>query len=306
MNGCGLCFFFLVVDFLRLNRAASRNEAEPRYHTRDHLAEHFLPWSAWILLKYFPALLRRRIDAKYPGVLGLLIGRTNVYDTLVETSLAKDKDITQVVILGAGFDTRFYRLSLPKDRELRLFEVDDVPTQTRKRQVLESLPTPSFTSGRAPSTIDYVSVNFDRESISTVLLHNPRYNHRAKTIFLWEGVTMYLQAETIAEVLSFVKTGSAPGSLLITDIIYKECTDGKKVYNMSKVAHEAALVGEPWTFGVPEGHVREWIESHGFESIAFYGPNELAEHASSKTSYSLILPDIQEIAFVRTPAQKDA
>lgn len=283
--------------------AISRTEAEPRYHTRDHLAEYFIPWGNWLLLKFFPALLHRRADEKYPGCIPLLIARTNTYDMLMEKTLAADKEISQVVILGAGFDTRFYRLSFPKDRELRLFEVDAIPTQTRKRQVLATLSTNLFTSGRAPSSIDYVAVNFDVDSIESALLRTSRYNKRAKTLFIWEGVTMYLQPESIDEVLSFIKRGSAPGSVLACDIVYRECITGGKKYNMTKVASEAVKVAEPWKFGVNEGGVRDWIATHGFVPIATYGPKEFLEHVTSKTSYSLLAPDIQEIVVAHTPLQ---
>lgn len=285
------------------NSAISRTEAEPRYHTRDHLAEYFIPWGNWILLKYFPSLLRSRAEFKYPGCIALLIARTNTYDKLVETTLAADKDITQVVILGAGFDTRFYRLSFPKDRELRLFEVDAIPTQTRKREVLANIAPHLFTSGRTPSSIEYVAVNFDVDSIESALLRTSRYNKNAKTLFLWEGVTMYLQPDSIGEVLSFIKRGSAPGSLLACDIVYRECITGEKTYNMTKVASQAIKVAEPWTFGVPEGGVRDWISSHGYVPIATYGPKEFAEQVSSKTSYSFKTPDIQEIVLSHTPSQ---
>lgn len=293
-------FSTLLIDCLPFS-ALSRAEADVRYHTRDHLAEYFLPWSAWLLLKLVPRFFRSRAESKFPGVLGLLIGRTNIYDMLVETTLAADKDITQVVILGAGFDTRFQRLSFPKNRDLQLFEVDAIPTQQRKREVLAKLAPETFTSGRQPSSINYVAVNFDQDSIESALLRTERYNRLAKTLFLWEGVTMYLQDRSVEEVLSFIKRGSGPGSLLICDIVYKECLTGEKIYNMTKVSSAAIKAAEPWIYGVREGQVREWISSHGFVPISTYGPKELSAHTDSKTQRTFIAPDIQEIVFARTP-----
>lgn len=111
----------------------------------------------------------------------------------------------QVVILGAGFDTRVWRH--PELASARVFEVDHPDTQAVKRTRSAGLPAP-----HAPPV--YVPVDFTRDRLVDRLAeagHDPT----RPTVWLWEGVVMYLDDAAVAATLADIAGRSAPGSTLL-------------------------------------------------------------------------------------------
>ncbi len=150
----------------------------------------------------------------------------------------------QLVILGAGFDTRCYRLDLPD--EIGCFEVDAAGTQQQKRELLDDL-------GLARSRTRYVNCDFTSEDWMERLVAE-NLDPGLPTCFIWEGVTMYLPEEVVTETLARLKE-LAPGSLIGFDVF-----DRGWVFSpaMQKVTKRA---GEPWLFGLPAGEERAWVKS---------------------------------------------
>jgi len=87
--------------------------------------------------------------------------------------------LEQFVILGAGFDSRAYRL--PCLRGITVFEVDHPDTQTTKRGVLERvLSVP-------PKHVRFVALDFNQRDLASVMAA-AGYRESARTFTLWEGV----------------------------------------------------------------------------------------------------------------------
>src|SRR5262249_26249145 len=110
----------------------------------------------------------------------LMMVRTRFIDERLEAAV---RDGTrQLVILGAGFDSRAYRLG-DFLRETRVFEVDRPATQERKiARVHEAVGTP-------PQNLQYVAVDFRHDDLGAKLTE-AGYLPDQKTFFIWEGVTM--------------------------------------------------------------------------------------------------------------------
>jgi O-methyltransferase involved in polyketide biosynthesis len=98
-------------------------------------------------------------------------------------------DVAQFVILGAGFDTRAYRL--PKDTQVRVFEVDSPETQRVKRETLQKV-------GIDSSAVTFVAADFEKDDW-LACLSAAGFDPGERTLFLWEGVTMYLNRETVED-----------------------------------------------------------------------------------------------------------
>ena len=99
-----------------------------------------------------------------------------------------ERALEQVVILGAGFDSRSLRFS-DALRAARVFEVD-MP------EVL-ALRTEHLLGGRpTASSAIAVPIDFEREDLGDVLRERG-YAPEAQTLFLWEGVTYYLPEEAV-------------------------------------------------------------------------------------------------------------
>src|SRR5581483_9739681 len=102
---------------------------------------------------------------------------------------------TQVVILGAGFDSRGYRFA-HQLRGVRFMEVDYPPTQEYKKRRVEEI------LGALPPAVSYVPMDFTRDDLLTQLA-KAGYSERQRTFFLWEGVVFYLPEDAVKDTLHF-------------------------------------------------------------------------------------------------------
>ena len=123
-----------------------------------------------------------------------------------EVAKAVARGVSQYVIVGAGYDTFAYRN--PFDG-LRVFEVDHPATQDDKRAHVTELP-------EAIGNVSFVSMDFERESLDTVL-ERAGHDHAVPTCWIWEGVVMYLTREAMRATLAGVARRSARGSTLIVN-----------------------------------------------------------------------------------------
>jgi methyltransferase (TIGR00027 family) len=131
--------------------------------------------------------------------------RTAAIDTAVRDAIAGG--VTQLVILGAGYDGRAWRMKELAD--VKIFEVDHPATQNEKRSHLHELP---------PTTgiVTFAPIDFKRESLDTVL-DRAGHNRSSPTCWIWEGVVMYLTRGVMHATLADIARRSAPGSTLIVN-----------------------------------------------------------------------------------------
>lgn len=161
--------------------------------------------------------------------------RQTFFDQVVERRLA---GIDQLVILGAGFDTRAYRL--PADTRVRAFEVDVPQTQALKRTLLEQ-------AGIDATGVTFVAADFEQDDWLAKLV-DAGFDSSAPALFLWEGVIMYLERAAVEETLRKI-AGTAPGSLVAFDYFTTEPLVSPALYwRYARVMTNAA--GEPLKFGV--------------------------------------------------------
>jgi hypothetical protein len=135
-------------------------------------------------------------------------------DDLVTEALAS---IGQLVILGAGFDARAYRL--PGLDEISVFEVDHPVTQQAKRQALASIVSPQA------SYVRLVPVDFERDGPGPAL-RAAGYRDDAPCLFVWEGVTNYLTPAAVDHTLGAVRGLAAVGSLLVFTYVDRAVLEG--------------------------------------------------------------------------------
>jgi methyltransferase (TIGR00027 family) len=161
--------------------------------------------------------------------------RVTFFDAAVDRYLP---NMAQFVILGSGFDTRALRLS--EDMRVRSFEVDTPKTQAIKREML------SKTSIDATG-ITFVSADFEKEDWFTRLM-DAGFDPSKPTLFLWEGVVMYLDREAVEDTLR--KIGScASGSVVAFDYFTSEVLSSQALYwRFARMSTSAA--GEPLKFGI--------------------------------------------------------
>jgi methyltransferase (TIGR00027 family) len=161
--------------------------------------------------------------------------RTAFFDSVVQRHLTGSH---QLVILGAGFDTRAFRL--PHDAGLRVFEVDVPKTQAMKRDVLERV-------GIDSSRVTFVAADFEKDDWLARLVA-AGFDPTRTALFLWEGVTMYLDRAAVEATLRKIAS-TLKGSTVAFDYFTTEAlTSGALYWRYGRLVTRAA--GEPLTFGV--------------------------------------------------------
>lgn len=196
------------------------------------------------------------IDRKWPGARGSCVGRTRFIDDALLRAL--HDGVEQVVILGAGFDCRGYRL-VGMDR-VRVIEVDHSDTGKAKRERLQRL------LGRLPDHVHFAAMDFNREHLQDVLAP-PVFDGRRKTFFLWEGVTQYLSAPAVDATFQAIRRLAECGTVLFT-YVDKAVIDAPNSFkgtgSLNQILQRA---GEAWTFGFDPSELPDYLEKHGFRLV---------------------------------------
>jgi methyltransferase (TIGR00027 family) len=183
---------------------------------------------------YVPRSFRYPFEGEVP-VQSEAAARTAFFDQAVERYLA---EYTQFVILGAGFDTRAYRL--PRGTRVRSFEVDTPKTQAVKRSMLAE-------AGIDTIGVTFVAADFEREDWLDRLVA-AGFDPGQPALFLWEGVMIYLDRAAVEDTLRKI-AGTAPGSVVAFDYFTTESLVSRAPYwRFARVTTQAA--GEPLRFGV--------------------------------------------------------
>ncbi|MGD2067629.1 MAG: SAM-dependent methyltransferase [Gemmatimonadota bacterium] len=206
------------------------------------------------------AILRRR-ERQLPGVIGSLLCRTRYMDDVLRESL--EDGVRQVAILGAGFDTRAYRV--PGLEGVEVFEVDHPAVQDSKRKALERA------SIALPSNVTLVGVDFDHDDLGDVLAE-AGFRPGVRTLFIWEGVTQYISRDAIADTLAWVATVAAPGSRLVFSYVREDVISGVRASAAErKVMARAEGGGAPWRTGFDPAGMSVLLERHGLEMVEELG-----------------------------------
>jgi methyltransferase (TIGR00027 family) len=263
-------------------RAAGSSVRDERVRNPDYLASRFIALGPRLTtLVKVPALrplARRAAERMSPGAYYYELARVKHIDGVLSEAL--DSQLEQLVILGAGFDTRAYRLA-DRLHSTRVFELDHPVTaalkQARARKVF----------GVLPEHVTYVAADLEREDLQEVL-SRAGYRSDAKTLFVWSGVSFYLTPEAVDSVLAFVRAHSAPDSSIVFDYHYQGFTDGTRdYYGAAEGRRRVEELGEPCIFGIEEGALATLLQRHGLEPISDLGPAELERRYLIRSDGSL-------------------
>jgi methyltransferase (TIGR00027 family) len=235
----------------------------------DRYALDFLPlfWRVILEIMRLPILgttilaLRER---QFPGVMGNLLCRTRFIDDMLSVALKEGLD--QVVILGAGFDSRAYRI--PNINGTQVFEVDHPATQARKEERLQQI------LGNIPPHVTFVPIDFDKEKLEDVMT-TAGFQTGAKTFFIWEGVTQYITAEAVDATFRYISRFAAPGSGIVFTYIKQGIVEGSDRSEVDqKVVTFAERLGMPWIFGIEPAQIDQFLAERGLELIEHVGASD--------------------------------
>jgi methyltransferase (TIGR00027 family) len=198
-------------------------------------------------------LIESVIDRRWPCVRGGVVARTRLIDEAVAAALP---GVEQVLILGAGFDSRAYRLA--RLRDVAVFEVDHPATQAAKRRILLG------GHGRIPVNVRFVPVEFGADDPAARLAENG-FATGTVTLVLWEGVTNYLEPSSVDATFRFLASAIAPGSPVLFTYVDRAMLNGSVVFEGAATTLRAVRrVGEPLTFGLNPTEVSGYLSDRGF------------------------------------------
>lgn len=223
-------------------RAYESSKSEDERICYDPLAIHFINPKMWEVLVEHPEMA-----ADTEAGINSIVSRVKYLDDIVEKSVKEG--LEQLVILGAGFDTRAYRIDGLEN--IKVFEVDHPTTQQYKtRKIKETFQSNS-------ENVVYVPVDFESEKISEELFKKG-YNASLKTLFLMEGFIYYITPEAVAETLSFIVKNSGNGSAVVFDYLLDS---GVKEGNKQRPDTNV------FKFGIKEDGLEEFLGQFGFSDI---------------------------------------
>jgi methyltransferase (TIGR00027 family) len=188
------------------------------------------------------------IDRRWPGVRSSVVARTKLIDALVTTAAG---EVEQVVLLGAGFDSRPYRLECLRDR--RVFEVDHPATQRRKRARL----TETESAGVRFAATDFLDGDLDPA------LAAAGFRPDQTTLFLWEGVTNYLDASAVDATLRWCAGAPSGSQIVFTYIDARVLADPTSFEGATRVLATSRRSGESVTFGMRTDDMGAYLRERG-------------------------------------------
>jgi methyltransferase (TIGR00027 family) len=203
--------------------------------------------------------VERYIDTHWPaGPRASAVARTRLIDDLVTEALAEGA--SQVVLLGAGYDSRAYRL--PQMATARVFEVDRPATQATKLRLIRGWVHP-----QDRAHVRFVPVDLVREDLASAL-RQAGFAVLERAVVVWEGVTNYLTEPAVDATLRHVAGLSASGSRLIFTYVDRGALDGTGAF--SGVEEWQTVVrrqGEPWRFGFDPAELPRYLSVRGMRLI---------------------------------------
>jgi len=180
--------------------------------------------------------------------------RTAFFDD--EVLGAVTSGVTQVVIVGAGYDGRALRFRRPG---VRFFEVDHPATQVDKRRRVENLGVPL-------DHVTFASIDLMRDRIGDVLAaagHDPDQ----RSLFLCEGLLLYLTAPVVESLLRDLRSRSAPGSRLAVSTREDPPGGARLAARGSGRRLLLALIGEPRRSSFGIGEFAPFLERTGWSVV---------------------------------------
>jgi methyltransferase (TIGR00027 family) len=248
------------------SRACATRDENELVRGPDDMAEIFLPLFAKIILNVpmLRSIFMRKIAPS--GIYEYVLARTKLLDEFFLDAL--ESGFQQIVLLGAGMDTRALRFA-NKNKGTKVFELDVHKTQQPKIEILNRKEV------ELPDELVFVTIDFNKQSLSDTL-GSAGYRENQKSLFLWEGVTMYLNSDAVDSTLNFIRECSQVGSVVVFDYIYASVLRREhKYYGEKEIYETVSRAGEGWTFGIEDGEIEEFLSARGFKLISHHTPSEL-------------------------------
>jgi methyltransferase (TIGR00027 family) len=174
-------------------------------------------------------------------------------------------EMEQIVLPGAGFD--LLSLHFSEGKEVSVFELDQTATMHVKVGTLRK-------AGIKHDWITYIPVDYARESWVDKLIE-AGFDRTKKTLFLWQSVSQFLEADLVKETLGMMADLCVDGSIIAQDFYSRTLMFDDASLAVKSQRRMMAKMGEPWKFGLdmseePKAEVASFLEECGLKMTACY------------------------------------
>jgi methyltransferase (TIGR00027 family) len=251
-----------------LSRAFSAMETNPCYKSDDTIAPLLLPntFKPLLHISIFRRLFIKMAAPK--GIYEYVIARTKYIDAVFKQALAEQFD--QVLIFGAGFDTRALRFQ-GATGNTRVFELDISVTQQakigqyQKRHLI------------VPPNLTFIAIDFDKESLPEKLSEAGFYMQQ-RTLFILEGLVMYLQPASVDATFQAIQKYAGKGSRIVFDYIYASVLRNEGIYyGETGIVQTVSGAGEQWHFGIEKGQIKQFLAKYTMHLMDHKDAKDLEE-----------------------------
>ena len=238
--------------------------------------------------KIFRAMETMVFQLTAKGVLGSLLCRTKYIDDSCKAAI--DAGIDQIVILGAGLDTRPYRIA--GINKVKILEIDLPAIQNIKKKKLKQF------LGALPANITYIPIDFNIQTLAEALSAT-ELDLAKRIFFIWEGVTPYITAEAVKNTLSFIAK-SSPGSILVFTYILKSVIDKTSAIpgadNLLQYFEEK---DQAWIFGLEPSGLSDFLQQFNLTLVEDITASYYRENYLKPLKRDLPVAEFERIAYAR-------
>jgi methyltransferase (TIGR00027 family) len=255
---------------LTLTSMASTEE-DPGVRLDDPIGPRLIRWSdgVWAMGKAVTLhrWFRQILERANPGAYGFMLARVRAIDDLIAEEVTAG--LRQLVILGAGYDTRAHRMGVDL-AGARVFEVDR-PEMSRDKQKRVAQAV-----GDRAGNVSYVEVDFNGEAFPDRLgAHG--FDPTQRTLFVLSGVSMYLPEGTVRDLFSQVAAATAGQASIVFDYFFDDlATDPDRYHGGRKWIESVKKAGEEFRCGISPSAVHALLGECGLRLSSQSDMAELA------------------------------
>ena len=248
------------------------SEEDPLIRIDDPVGPRLLRrGDGWALIgsqRWMHRRFRNMIEKRHPGAYGFNMARIIRMDDVLLTSAADGLD--QLVVLGAGYDTRAYRMAEDL-RTTRIFEVD-LPHMSRDKQKRLRRAV-----GVIPKNVAFVEVDFNSEQLFE-RLRASGYERSRRTLFIFSGVSMYLPEEAVMGLFADIGAQGA-GSSIVFDYLFADALTNPSHYpGAAEFIARTEVAGEKLRFGMAKDAIGDALAARGLVLDEQHDMGEIADH----------------------------
>lgn len=262
-----------------VTRAASYFEKNIYYKSNDYFAPKLVPSFLSLLLKqnWIRRIYNKKTSPK--GIYEYTIARTKYFDSIFHRAV--QNEFEQILVLGAGFDSRGIRF-LSEKSNTKVFELDVPKTQNAKIGQFKKRKI------EIPSNIVFIPIDFNKESLTEKLM-DYGFKKEKKALFLLEGLIMYLNEQAIDSTFQIIDEFSAKKSEIVFDSIYLSVLRKENLYyGEADIYNFVSKAGEGWTFGIEKGKFDSFLNKYHFSIIESMNSEKLEKRYFTDNNNTLI------------------